>query len=389
MTGVNGASNSLYGDAGNDIIHGGDQADRLAGGAGTDTLYGYDGDDEFWGMAGNDTIYGGAGTDTAYFNGLRASYSIVTNGGTVTVTDNQTTVNGNDGIDTLSSVERLVFRNGETVTLAAPIVIDLDGAGIETVDASQSSILFDIDGDGIADRTSWIGKSEAFLFRDRNHDGLMSGIAEMSFIDDAAESRSDLDGLRSLDSNGDGTISSDDERFGELHLWQDRNADGIAQTDEILSLSDAGIRSLDLGATAVDGNWSFGSTVVVNQGTYTRTDGTRMGYADVALTAVNGPAALAAPAALASDPPRTTQAALEALARFSASPSDQLQSWASLLGTEHNGSATEAHDAQGGGDSARVLALMRQDMSTFGTKSGEGDANWRKADQLRPMDFFA
>ncbi|WGM62265.1 tandem-95 repeat protein [Agrobacterium tumefaciens] len=389
MLGGNGVANSLYGATGNDVIRGGDQADRLAGGAGTDTLYGYDGDDEFWGMDGNDTIYGGAGVDTAYFNGLKASYSIVTTGGTVKVTDNQTTVNGNDGVDTLSSVERLVFRNGETVTLAAPIVIDLDGAGIETVDAAQSSIMFDIDGDGIADRTSWIGKPEAFLFRDRNRDGVMRGIAEMSFIDEAAEVRSDLDGLRSLDSNGDGMISSKDARFGELHLWQDRNADGIAQADEVLSLTDAGIRSLDLGATAVESNWAFGSTIVVNQGTYTRTDGTQMRYADVVLTAVNGSKGAEVSAALASLALDTSRAAQAALGQFTASPSDQLQSWTSLLGAEPSGTATEGHDAQGGGDSARVLALMRQDMSTFGTKSGEGDANWRKADQLRPMDFFA
>lgn len=195
--------------------------------------------------------------------------------------------------------------------------------------------------------------------------------------------------LRSLDSNGDGMISSKDARFGELHLWHDRNADGIAQADEVLSLTDAGIRSLDLGATAVESNWAFGSTIVVNQGTYTRTDGTQMRYADVVLTAVNGSKGAEVSAALASLALDTSRAALAALGQFTASSSDQLQSWTSLLGAEPSGTATEGHDAQGGGDSARVLALMRQDMSTFGTKSGEGDANWRRADQLRPMDFFA
>jgi hypothetical protein len=39
--------------------------------------------------------------------------------------------------------------------------------------------MFDIDGDGIADDTSWIGATEAFLFLDR--DGTVSGIAELSF----------------------------------------------------------------------------------------------------------------------------------------------------------------------------------------------------------------
>ncbi|KAA3498698.1 tandem-95 repeat protein [Rhizobium rhizogenes] len=376
MIGVNGASNSLHGADGNDFIHGGDRADRLAGGAGADTLYGYVGDDAFWGMDGNDTIYGGDGLDTVYLNGLKASYSIVTTRGTMKVTDNQS-VNGNDGVDTLSSVERLVFRNGETVMLAAPIILDLDGEGIETIDASRSLIQFDIDGDGAADRTSWIGKTEAFLFRDRNRDGLMSGIAEMSFIDDAVDAKSDLDGLRSLDSNGDGVISSDDERFDELYLWQDRNGDGIAQTDEILSLTDARVRSLDLDAKAIDGDWSFGNTVAVNHGTYIRDDGTRMGYADVALTALSVPEATMVPyaprAAVALSQPRT----------------DTLQNWGALFGTESNRVMAESQDIQGISDSARIIALMRQNMAAFGAKGGEGDLNWRRADHLRPMDFFA
>lgn len=83
------------------------------------------------------------------------------------------------------------------------------------------------------------------------------------------------------------------------------------------------------------------------------------------------------------------QAALDALSPFKAAPADALQSWAGLLAPETTGLAADSGDAQGGGDSARILALMRQEMATFGTASGEGDQNWRKGDHLRPMDFFA
>jgi hypothetical protein len=41
------------------------------------------------------------------------------------------------------------------------------------------------------------------------------------------------------------------------------------------------------------------------------------------------------------------------------------------------------------GDADQLLALMRQDMSAFGSKVGEADLNWRKAEPSRPMDFFA
>jgi len=40
-------------------------------------------------------------------------------------------------------------------------------------------------------------------------------------------------------------------------------------------------------------------------------------------------------------------------------------------------------------DAARLLALMRQDMSAFGSKVGDADLTWRKAETVRPVDFFA
>lgn len=81
------------------------------------------------------------------------------------------------------------------------------------------------------------------------------------------------------------------------------------------------------------------------------------------------------------------QRALDALSPFEAAPADALQSWAGLLTA--TGLASERRDSQGGDDSARLLALIRQEMATFGSAAGEGDQNWRKADHLRPMDFFA
>ena len=77
------------------------------------------------------------------------------------------------------------------------------------------------------------------------------------------------------------------------------------------------------------------------------------------------------------------------MTQLQGAPVDALQSWASVLAAEPTGLAADGRDAHGGNDSARLLALMRQEMSTFGATSGEADLNWRKADQLRPMDFFA
>ncbi|MFD5819720.1 calcium-binding protein [Streptomyces sp. NPDC127038] len=54
----------LYGDDGDDVVHGGAGADLLSGGRGDDRLYGDSGNDRIYGNSGDDLLHGGTGTDT-------------------------------------------------------------------------------------------------------------------------------------------------------------------------------------------------------------------------------------------------------------------------------------------------------------------------------------
>jgi serralysin len=82
--------------------------ENAAGGAANDTLTGNGVDNLFTGNGGNDLIKGGAGDDIAVFKGDFDDYTITVNGdGSYTVTDNA----GNDGRDTLTSIELLRFRD--------------------------------------------------------------------------------------------------------------------------------------------------------------------------------------------------------------------------------------------------------------------------------------
>ena len=108
---------TLAGGSGNDTLNGGDDDDNLDGGSGNDTLNGGNGDDTLHGGGGNDTLNGGAGTDTAVYDGNRGEYSIacITGAGGrivgfAAVSDNEPS-NGNEGADTLNSVEVLQFAN--------------------------------------------------------------------------------------------------------------------------------------------------------------------------------------------------------------------------------------------------------------------------------------
>src|SRR5262245_15201764 len=85
----------------NDILTGGDGSDELSGLAGDDVLEGH---------AGNDALNGGDGIDKARFAGASAGYLITAGGGSIFVVDTDPS-NGNDGTDTLVSVELLQFAD--------------------------------------------------------------------------------------------------------------------------------------------------------------------------------------------------------------------------------------------------------------------------------------
>ncbi|MDZ4316739.1 MAG: hypothetical protein U0989_18470, partial [Azonexus sp.] len=59
-----------------------------------------------------------------------------------------------------------------------PIILDLDGDGLETVGLA-SNIHFDHDGDGVLTKTGWVGKDDALLVWDRNANGSIDTGAEL------------------------------------------------------------------------------------------------------------------------------------------------------------------------------------------------------------------
>lgn len=264
---------------------GGTAIDTMTGTSGANVLNGGSGNDRITGGAGNDTIIGGVGTtDTAVFAGLQASYTIATNSGVVTVTDNQASVDGNDGVDTISGIERVEFKGGVVANVTSPIVLDLDGNGVQLVDNSNTNVSFDWNGDGKRDQTGWISRGDGFLVVDRDGNGTVSGADELSFVDDKYAAASDLDGLSAFDSNGDGWLSATDAQFGMFKVWRDANGNGQVDRGEMLSLQQAGIAAINLQGTAVNKSWNWGDNMTVNTGTFVRTDGGTGQFSDVALS---------------------------------------------------------------------------------------------------------
>ncbi|KKB96559.1 hypothetical protein SZ25_00350, partial [Candidatus Arcanobacter lacustris] len=134
---------------------------------------------------------------------------------------------------------------GFNVGFRFPLVIDLDGDGIDLVSLGNSTVFFDIDNDGYLKNLGWSGKKDAFLAVDIDQDCNIRHAMELSFKLWDEKAITDLDGLRvAFDTNKDGKINEQDQKFNLLVVWQDANQNGISEQGELKTLQEAGIREI-------------------------------------------------------------------------------------------------------------------------------------------------
>ncbi|WP_157058277.1 DUF5801 repeats-in-toxin domain-containing protein [Altererythrobacter epoxidivorans] len=162
-------------------------------------------------------------------------------------------------------------------TTVVPLVLDLDGGGAD-FSGLAANIAYDYDGDGIKTKTAWIAAGSAILAYDMNADGLVTNASEFVF---GRDGMTDLEALSvDYDSNADGVLDANDASFGGFGIWLDSNLDGVSDAGEFMSLSDAGIVSIDLTS---DGNIyevAGGDVVVFGTASYTMEDGSTGEVAD-------------------------------------------------------------------------------------------------------------
>ena len=170
-----------------------------------------------------------------------------------------------------------------TSSRVPPVVLDLDGDGVELTSMLDSTVHFAMAGGTI--RNAWIGADDGFLALDRDGDGAITNGSEISFTDDVDGAKSDLEGLTAYDTNGNLSLDSGDERFGEFLVWRDANQDGISQREEMRTLTEAGIASVSLQRTLVDPDEipETSGNVVSAMTEYVRIDGSRGVAADAEL----------------------------------------------------------------------------------------------------------
>jgi hypothetical protein len=164
----------------------------------------------------------------------------------------------------------------------SPIVIDLDGDGVETL-SQQEGVYFDLDNNGMAEKTGWAGQDDGLLVLDRNNNGNIDNGSELfgnhTELNDGTLANNGYEALAELDENADGLIDSQDASYAQLQIWQDTDNDGITDAGELTRLSDAGITAINTNynQTNIDSN---GNTIKQTS-TATLSDGSTVDTADV------------------------------------------------------------------------------------------------------------
>ncbi len=154
-----------------------------------------------------------------------------------------------------------------------PIVLDLDGDGVELVPLEESTAFFDINGDGYRERMAWAAADDGFLAYDKDGDGVIAAHDELSFVSYVPGAQTDLEGLRHFDTDGDGRLGPDDAEWAKFRVWQDLDQDGESDPGELSSLDEAGIESISLTSDGV--KRTVAGNTVFGEGRYVGKDGPR------------------------------------------------------------------------------------------------------------------
>ena len=157
-----------------------------------------------------------------------------------------------------------------------PLILDLDGDGIETTNLVGSTAYFDLDVNGFAERTGWVNSDDGLLVLDRNANGAIDNGQELfgdrTLLQNGTPATSGFQALAEFDINADGKLDASDNIFSQLRIWQDVNGDGVSIASELKTLVSVGVQSISLSSVAT-GAADAMSNIQRRLGSFVRSDG--------------------------------------------------------------------------------------------------------------------
>jgi len=151
----------------------------------------------------------------------------------------------------------------------SPILLDLDGNGYR-LSGLTSGVLFDHNGDGHLELTGWTAEAggDAFLHLDLNGNGRVDDGRELfgnfTVLPGGGAAPNGFEALAAYDlvsegGNANGRIDPEDRIWNMLKLWTDPDQNGQSEPGEIKSVTEAGLRSIDLAYGVIGRRDQFGN----------------------------------------------------------------------------------------------------------------------------------
>ena len=169
-------------------------------------------------------------------------------------------------------VQGVLNRMDTAANTGSPLVLDLDGDGIELAALNGvGSVYWDIDVDGFAEASGWISGGDGLLAIDLNNDGYINNHDEL--FGDQSGAPNGFATLAAYDTNNNGTITAADAQYSDLLIWVDNNTDGVSQQGELHTLNDLGISSINLNYSDV--SYEVNGNEIKQESTFTINGQTR------------------------------------------------------------------------------------------------------------------
>ncbi|MEW6352550.1 MAG: calcium-binding protein, partial [Thermodesulfobacteriota bacterium] len=170
----------------------------------------------------------------------------------------------------LSDKWKVDYQPPEGLQRRDPLVLDLDGAGIQTV-GLDALRYFDQDGNAFQELSGWVSPGSGLLMVDWNGNHVLDSGTELfsdsAILPNGLRAANGFDALAHYDSNHDGKIDGLDPIWSQLKLWQYDDTSGLYLFEsedggKISSVDEVGLSAIYLDSEAKNSTDTQGNTEV-------------------------------------------------------------------------------------------------------------------------------